>query len=430
MLALSAVAIACTLVVAGVVYDLTVRSSAVPESVADGPSFYQALADLNGSVDNRTGGPWSLFSVIGLAAQGDFSPNVKGYYTLNLSVNACQLDFNGLTLWNGSIPSFHGSFNSGTAPFWQLAYYSNSTNEVLIATAASGVFRVYSPIPLSNNCTLSWTDFRINPSFWAQQIEQNSSLPVNTPLAAQTVWGELDTGWITRNAPLVEVLTLGPAIFEGTQDIQGGSWGVDFIGCGFAGITGVRPLISSGTDRNGQWAGSLNGSTNCAVTETDPQLATPLAYQLLFANVTQSGTPETTWIQVPFQVALAFPNGSLTGDYDGWGLANWMVRFNLSLPDGELLPLGSSGCSGWVSSVTDCLANESGWYIVLLSAGGGWLASFGETSNGPAWDVPVTAVVSHQQLVVVVPSGWPTSGLRLNATSTTSFSMLTGSSTF
>jgi len=406
-----------------------VRSNSTPGTTIqdDGPNFYQVLAKLNGSVENESGGPWSLFSAVGIASQGEFSPNVKGYYNLNLSVNSCQFEMNGSTLWNGTMPVFAGTFNSGTAPFWQLAYFSNTTKEVLVATSSSGISRVFAPIPISRNCTLSWTDFRLNPNLWASQIEANSSLPVNSPAAAQTVWSKVDTNWIGRNAPLVEVLTLGPAMFEATQDIYRGNWGVDFIGCGIAGVTGQRPLISAGTDRNGQWAGELNGTTNCAATTTQPELVQPLAYNLLFSNSTITNGTTTAQATARFQVAFSYPNGTLTGDFDGWGLADWMTSLNLTGGAHQLLSLGASGCPNWVPSDSDCAANSSGWYAVLLSAGGEWLASYGATQHGAGWTVAVTAIVSHQQLVIVLPSSWSTSGDSLEIGSTTAYSVIQGS---
>jgi hypothetical protein len=116
-----AVAAAAIIVVAGgfgSYFVLAHLRNTGPSGVADGPTLYQAMAAMNQTLRNATGGPWGLFSVYGVAAQAPYSANVVGYPSNNLTVNACQAQFNGLTLWNGTMPVFSGTLNSGTAPFW------------------------------------------------------------------------------------------------------------------------------------------------------------------------------------------------------------------------------------------------------------------------------------------------------------------------
>jgi hypothetical protein len=80
-----------------------------------------------------------------------------------------------------------------------------------------------------------------------------------------------------------------------------------------------------------------------------------------------------------------------------------------------------------VGEVADCVANNSGWFAVILSAGGEWLDSYGSLPGGGAgWSEPNTALVSHQQLVIVVPSGWNLSGDRFSPISTITTSTVTG----
>jgi hypothetical protein len=390
-----------------------------PQTKMDGPTFYQVLSSVNGSVSNASGGPWSLVSVIGVASPIPFSPNVAGYLVLNVSVNACQQQFNGLTLWNGSLPVFDGTFNSGTAPFWQLGYYSESSQEMLVATSVWGETRVYSPMPISSNCTYSWTTLRYDPSSWVNQIYSNGTLPVDSSVAAQLAWNNLDQHWITANAPLAEVFALGPGMMTGTGDVRDGNWEVYFMGCGLAGYTGIRPIYAAGVSRGGEWGGALNGTRNCATLYSEGPKIDRGEYQFLFSGSTFSTVATTTWVNTPFQVGIAPPNGTVNGYYDGWGVADWMISINLTTSSGQLLPVGSSGCSVWVQSFSDCEANSSGWFVVLLSAGGEWQASYGATAHGgTGWLVPVTAVVSHQSIVVVVPASWSVTGDRLGITST------------
>ncbi len=104
-----------------------------------------------------------------------------------------------------------------------------------------------------------------------------------------------------------------------------------------------------------------------------------------------------------------------------------MTGINVTTSSGQYLPLGTPTCRSRVASLADCPANATGWYAVLLSSSGEWLNSYGASPNGTGWALPVDALVSHQQLVVVVPSSWSTSGDVLSVTSTLSTSRVVGS---
>ena len=391
----------------------------------DGPTFYQALGALNATVVNQTGGPWSLFSVMGIAAASSFSPNVVSYNVLNQSapVNGCQAALNGLTMFNGSIPIFNGTFNSGTAPFWQLAYFSDASQEILVGTDAMGVSHLFPPFSfMSSNCTAAWGgSFARSPNQWTNQIYSNGSLPINSPAAAQVAWTNLGAGfanhWIPDHSPVAEVFALGPAMLDRTQSIPGGNWGIDFLGCGLAGHSGIRNISYAGTTRDGQYTGDFNGTVNCALLNQNPPGIPPSYYSLAFSSGSQTVSPPTEWTTVPYQVDATYSNGSLEWT-DVWGLANWMVGINLTSASGQALPLADSGCPDWVSTAALCVANQTGWYVVLLSQGGEWLGSYGMTSDGPGWSVPVTALVSHQQMVIVTPSSWNVTGDVVKVSST------------
>ncbi len=399
--------------------------------IADGPTFYQALGALNSSVGNESGGPWFLFSVAGIASQVHFSPNVISYYTINASIvsNGCQADLSGLTMFNGTIPRFHGTFNSGTAPFWQLAFYSNISKEILVGTDVLGVTHLSLPIPLASACAAAWYKFVLSPSQWLGQIYSNSSLPVNSPDAAQVVWTDLGAHfadqWAVENAPLAEMYMLGPAMLERTFAAPpGGNWNIDFLGCGLAGYTGNRGTSYAGVTRDGQYSGDFNATENCALLNRDPGFPA-YYYDIPFSSPSETANSTTEWAIASYQVNANYTNGS-PAFTDVWGLANWMASLNLTSRSGQALPLASSGCPNWVSATSDCVASGSGWYAVLLSQGGEWLASYGMTQNGPGWSVPVTAMVSHQQIEIVVPNSWNVTGDRLGVNSTISSVTVTG----
>lgn len=419
------------------------HSPTAPTVRDDGPTFYQALASLNTSITNESGGPWSIFSVMGIAAQGQYSPSVKGYVSINASipVNGCQAALDGLTMFNGSIPIFTGTFNSGTAPFWQFAYYSNETSEVLVGTNVLGVPHLFAPFPLQDNCTHAWGDFGLDPAQWAEQVYSNSSLPPNSPIAAQAVWSTDDTEYLDRHLPLVELFTSGPAMLAGTQDLPYGRLGVDFVSCGLVGFTGYKMdpdwatgfgmAYYSGVNKNGSFPGGsgFNATTNCYVgnTATVPGAVTG-SYQLSFSPVSASSGETTTWVAASTWVNFTLTNHG-GGEYtDMWGLANWMTSQNLTTPSDSRLPFGMPACTSWMPSIYDCSANSSGWYAVVLSANGEWINSYGVLPIGTVgWSEPVTALVSYQQLVIVVPRAWNVTGDILTVNSTVSSATVSGS---
>lgn len=410
----------------GWIYHLSVTTP-VSEPVGDGPAFYQALGAINANVSQVGGGPWALFSIYGIAAQAPFSMGVWGWAgPENVTQNACAAQFNGLTVWNGSLPVFRGDFTSGTAPFWQVAYFSATTQSILLSTDVRGVVHLFAPIPLDSPCgQYGWPTFPSNTSYWVQQL---TPLPPNTPLVASLVLPPMNPAWIASQAPLVEVFTSGPGMTTRTGDVAGGTMAVILQGCGLAGITGVTPILFSWLPRDGvPPAAYLNGTTNCSLMYTgNPNPAGNAAYLLALSSPTSNSTNETEWVNSKFQVVETSPNGSGPFYYDGWGLANWMLNFTLYNRTGAPLPSAASGCPEWVPTVRDCAANPNGWYLVLTSPQGAWVASGGAGEGGFNWSVPVVSVVSHQQLVLVLPSGWNTTGDRLVCQSTTSFSVVRG----
>ncbi len=429
---MGAILLAVVVVVAGLggyFYFAHRPGPAAAPVIADGPTLKAALTAVNTTVRNASGGPWNLFSVYGIASPAPFSPNVIGYGGLsnNWTVNRCGQAFNGVTLWNGSIPLFHGTFNSGTAPFWQFGFYSNSSDQFLVATDVVGIPHVYPPITAnqSRGQCYPWYDFSLGPSHWTGEL---SNLGVDSSVRASAAWAVANQSLVTANEPMVEIMTMGPGMYLGFGDVNLGYLGVYFERCGIVDVAGETPLVQIAVSPQGQALGGIlaNQSTNCAVWNAGHGSYDGID-ALQFGAPNQSFLGLTQQVETPFQIAQAYPNGTLTNDYDGWGVANWMTSWNLTNASGQHLPLTTPTCRGWVPSVADCGANSSGWYAVVLSASGGWINSYGALpGGGVGWSEPVTALVSQQQVVIVAPSSWTLSGDQLSVTSTVSTTTVTG----
>jgi hypothetical protein len=389
----------------------------------DGPTLYQAIAGVNQSIRNVTGGPWGLFSIYGVAAQAPYSANVVGYPLGNQTVNACQAQFNGLTLWNGTMPVFNGSLDSGTAPYWQFAYYSNVSQQILVATNVLGSVHTYPPMSVNGPCH-PWYDLGRNPEIWVQQL---APFLTNSPNIAQPALAKIGgMSWFYPSSPWAEIYTTGPGVFDGYGDL-GGFAGVILGRCGLVGVSNIQPLIEWAENLNGTNGGYGNETNNCAYL-SHSYFAGWGSYAWLPASANTTSAGVTVRISIPFQIGFIQHNQTAPYFYDGWGLANWMTSWNLTTSSGQRLPLGTPTCGSWVPSLSDCIANSSGWFAVVLSAGGGWINSYGAFPGGGAgWAEPVTALVSHQQLVIVVPHSWSMSGDQVNVTSTVSTSSIIGS---
>jgi len=393
--------------------------------ISDGPTLSQALSQVNATIANTTGGSWELFSVYGIASQAPFSPNVLGYVLENHTVNVCGALYDGTTLWNGTIPVFNGTFNSGTAPFWQFGFYSGATNQILVAVDVLGVPQVFAPQLIPGAC-YPWDD-TIPPVKWSQI---SFPLPMDSPAAASVAWAGVSAYWSQPRGPFVEIIQAGPDMFGGLGDTLSGYifW---FERCGLAGVAGLQPVLGvsvNATGTSGGYSGDLPpGGTNCAL-QNSGYGASDAIYRVVPGLTSTNSSPTTTWTTVPFQVAIAYPNGTLTNDYDAWGLANWMERLTLTSSNNTSLPSGTPTCGSWVPTLVDCPSNSSGWFAVLLSEGGKYIDSYGVQPGGSVgWNNPVSALVSNQKLVLVFPSSWDPGGDNLTFSSNVANSTIVGS---
>jgi hypothetical protein len=404
----------------GVWYITTTHHSASVLKT-DGPTLYQAIAPVNASVRNVSGGPWTLFTLWGVAVAALFSPDSIGWPQYNLSVNSCQSQFKGLTLWNGSIPLFNGSFESGTAPFWQFAYFSNASQAILIATNVLGTVHIFSPMAMTSPCAMATG---LGPQPWPSIFARTlHPFPANSPTLAETSWNAIGSEWMAQNSPAWMAFDFGYSYWGSANP---GGLIVKYARCGEIGYTGVQPVAYVGLWANGSSSMIFNGSQGCGdVISLGPPPVID-GYELNFSSSTVRSIADTSTINQSFQVMDPFPPPY----YDRGGLVSWMVTLNISSPANQRLESVVPPCSRWVPSLTDCVANGSGWYAVLLSSSGEWLDAYPSTANGTAWELPNVALASNQYLVVIVPSSWNVTGDTLTPEGTVSQVPITGSVSF
>jgi len=406
-----AVAAGAMVIVAGTgFYLLATRNGGGGErEVPDGPTFYQALDRANVSADSSPGGPWTISQAYGVASPVPADPSVWGWGQYDSTFASCQSAFNGLTIWNGTIPLFSGTYNSGTAPFWQFVYFSNSTQQLLVVTDVRGQVEVFPAISMSSECaeasglaTQPW----ITTLTWGRE-----GWPVDTSKMASADWNTAGRQYVTwLNRPVGELYLFGSTQFGSGQPVGDQ---LNFFTCGTVGAAGVTPGLALGGN-NG--ANSFNYTLGCTPTASN-WTAIPLVVS--FSASTYGGASGSLWISQEFQfLDRGSPPYSGPG-YDTRGVASWMIGVNLSNDTGRSAPLAPAGCASWVPSLGDCPATTTGWYAVLTAPGGGWLASYGASSTGPVWSSPVVPVVNNETLTVFAPSGGNTSGDTLRVASTT-----------
>lgn len=395
-----------------------------PAIVNDGPTFYDAAARVNASVLGVTGGPWMLSVVFGVASPLPSSPSAWGWPgTYPQTMASCQAAFHGLTIWNGSIPLFHGTFNSGTAPFWQFVFFSNATHQLLVATDVRGIVQVFPPIGMESQCGVS-SGLGYEPwvSSWAFY---RWAFPTDTPAMAAAAWGAVGSRFVSwLGVQPTEMYLLGGINFgsgqpAGTQTA--------FFTCGTVGSAGVTKGLDVFTDPydTAVVTGWNNYTLGCTPTYNN---WTAVPVDVSFSNTTYEVRDTGTQASQSFQLVAV--DNATTRTNVTLGITSWMVGLNLVGRNGTSLPVGYPTCSQWVASVSECTANQTGWFAVLLSGSGGWQGVFGRDPTGVGWSYPVIPLASGQTLVVVVPTAWDLSGATLATTSDAPPLPLTGSTTF
>lgn len=388
--------------------------------VSDGPTFAQAFSAVNDSASKHPGGPWTLSQAFGIATPIPSSPSSWGWPgDYPETMTACQQAFNGLTIWNGTLPLFNGTFNSGTAPFWQFIFFSNQSGQLLIGTDVAGEVSVYPSIGLSSPCA-GFSGIGYKPWTSAKIISQGL-FPIDTPVMAEAAWGAVGKTWVDALGKqptemyLIGDLPFGSGASSATQ--------LEYFTCGTLGGVGVTKGLSVFANPHNlsdvtAWENYSLGCTPTAANWT----AIPVHFD--FTNSTVTSAEEGTYYSQDFQVLMGFNVSNMSNQ--SLGITSWMVNLSLASSTGTRLTLGTSGCDNWTTTYTDCLPDPAGWYVVLLSGSGGWLDSFGMTTSQGAWTLPVVPIVSGQSIVLVLPNTWVVSNATLAISSTIAGLPLTG----
>ncbi len=388
------------------------NATAGPPVIDDGPTLYGALRAINESVRNQPGGPWTLYGVWGIATPLPFSPTSIPWPRINESVNSCSAEFSGVTLWNSTIPLFNGTFNSGTAPFWQFVFFSNASQSIEVATDVLGTAHVYAPMPYNSTCAESTWLSTASPWNWALML---TSFPVDSSVAAKTAWAEGGSEWTSNNPGGYVTYYYGFA-YWGSGNLIGNT--VKYSRCGIVGFAGVQPVQMFITNPGGSLIQNFNGTQGCGnVYRLDPTIYAP--YVVDFSIPKSSGADASTWVTMTLGLTSPPLDNTFPATYDAGGLVTWMVALNLTNAGSSAQGTGAPGCSQWVSNLSSCSGNATGWFAVLTSASGGWLDSFGTTLHGSAWVIPNAAFVSQQHITIVIPSSWNVTGDSLSISSTT-----------
>jgi hypothetical protein len=418
-------------VVAGVVAGIlwigqlgSPQHNQTPPPFDDGPTFHSALAQVNSTARGTPGGPWLLFSAMGLAAQATIMPSARGISPNNLSVQYCGSQFDGLTIWNGtSFPVFNGSIASGTAPFWQFAFFSNASQMILVATDINFVPTVFPPIPVTNPCAMYGFGGAVVASSYVSWL---NPIPIDTNIQAANAALVLGNSFERANYPILEMFNLGYTPFDGTNhDGNGVGLGVEYSRCGMIGAAGLQPEGDVGEDANGTVTNFGTGSLSCTVVNG----TTIGSYLFTFGSngTSEPVEPGSTGLLLPFQVeyqnCTASDNDSSCRD--GYGMVSWMTSLTLEAPGGNPLPSAPSSCQTWTYSLSRCGASSSGWSVVLVTANGAWVDVFPGT-NGTTWAIPNALMVSQEALVLLVPSAWNLMGDRLTIQGSAAVPAVTG----
>jgi hypothetical protein len=406
--------------------DSLPQPSTPPNLTSDGPTFHQALNQTNVSVANATGGPWLLFSAIGLASQGALDPSAFGFASTNASLKYCGAEFNGLTIWNGSsIPIFTGGIASGTAPFWQFAFYSNNSQQIIVATDVSGIPHVYPPMSMSSPCA-SYSGLGAGAQSYVDWL---NPLPIDTSAMALPAYDAIGREFEASHGPILEIFNFGYSLLN--QLNHGGNGVglvVEYARCGLVGAGGLQPNGIVGETSNGAIADTDIGTVSCTWVDSSSPLVYGI-YQLEFGGANAITGLESGSIGVNFTFQVEIPPANTSVLRDGWGLVSWMSNLTLRDSSNRLLRSAPASCQAWVPSLSACSTDTSGWSAVLLSANGMWMDTYPSEYNWSSWAIPNVPIVSQEQLVILVPTSFALTADTISFSNTATVPVVIGTGT-
>lgn len=422
-LAVVAVLIVVGLVVVGgvVAWTSAIYRPRMLSSGADGPTYDMVLTAVNSRLSALTGGPWTIFGAIGVASPSPFQPASLGWADSANATSACRTALPGITVWNGSMPIFDGSFASGTAPFWQLMFFSNASSEIVVATDLSGRVTVFTPLAMSSPCGQA---LEARGPLWGWAEYDLSTITVDSSSLAEAAWRAIGSSWVPSHPPEVEMYVFG----DNDWPLWPGGILVALQRCGLVGAGGPQPTVFADINGNGSLNNYVAGLETCTpeANITANLTGTPVPYVNEFSNGTVTTVGATTDASQELQSTYGFgPHPSIAG----YGLVAWMVGMTLADSSGQILRSAPASCSSWVASVDACEANATGWYAVLSTQSGSWLDSFPSGGNASAWVTPAGAILGDETLTIVVPSSWNVSGDILTTSGTDSQVPVKGSVT-
>ena len=379
-----------------------------PYAAGNGVTFDEMYAALSVAANRTQGGPWTLFSISGVASESPLAMvptlNTTPQQSFNETMRLCGR-LPGVTAWNMTLlPVFTGSMASGAAPFWSLLF-KNASGSILYATFIEGKVRVYPPSPIVQAC--------------AEAAGLTSGGPVHPQFDSSTVgraaYAESGANFSRSNSPFAVVYALGaPQMWN----VDSSDWWIaNYQRCGLAyvpaGIQNYTDVLVAG---NGERFVDT-GWVSCTAVRNSTGEPTP--EHLVFSQPMATKMGGSQYVTIPFQVEFKVgPNGT-TNYFDGYDLQPWMLTLGLRNHQGQLLPAAPSSCSVWVPSLMNCTSGSDGWFAVLQSAGDQWLDSysFGPTNASGGWAYPNVVIVSHQQIVIVVPPSCNLTGDTLSVSS-------------
>lgn len=358
------------------------------------------------------GGPWAFAFAAGLAASDAFAPMIAGTNGANLRCQAYLSDVSVYTYWNASLyPRSAAStvFSSGTAPLWSFGYLGDNGDTAIVSVVNASA-RFNGILPASAQC-YDYATAKVLRGYPLTTVVDSSQIAASEmPLLTGGSGSgsfrniSMDPRW----GPEFEMYVLGQrsSAVSGSDSGWGSgglypSWFTVWGSCGVTGAPGAGS--ETGFDFNsttGAWnrdwtfsarvpcqAIAHDGSIGPAINGTVPNGTTTRWKVNLDPPITSSVPPAANWTLVPMSAV------SVRLNYSGSDVPN---------------PPGGAVCGPGTTSISDCIANSTGWYVVLTDAAGRWLDSYPTLPGGQSWSLPNVELVSGDFFELIVPTELPT----------------------